>query len=56
MVFIDKLNILSFLKVIKSNYKKVYILSYSDNLSLFLINLLKIYGVKVIQEIFFMET
>jgi len=53
MIFIDKLNILSFLKVIKSNYKKVYILSYSDNFSLFLINLLKIYRVEVIQENFF---
>ena len=53
MIFIDKLNILSFLKVIKSNYKKVYILSYSDNFSLFLITLLKIYGVEVIQENFF---
>ena len=53
MVFIDKLNLLSFLRVIISNYKKVYILSSLDNFSLFLINLLRKLKVEVIEENFF---
>ena len=53
MIFIDQLNIFSFLEVIKSRYKKVYVLSKLDNSSLILINLLKILKVKVVEETFF---
>ena len=53
MIFIDKLNILSFLKVIKSKHKKVHILSTLDNSSFVLINLLKTFKVEVVEETFF---
>ena len=53
MIFIDQLNIFSFLEVIKSRYKKVYVLSKLDNSSLILINLLKILKVEVKEETFF---
>ena len=53
MLFIDKLNILSFIKVITSRHKKVHILSKLDDTSFVYFHLLKIFKVKVVEETFF---
>ena len=53
MIFVDKLNILSFIKIIKLKCKRVYILSSLNNMSTFLKSFLELLGIEVNQEIFF---
>ena len=53
MLFIDRLNFFSFIKVLKSRYKKIHFLSNNGFLTISLIRLLNIFGYKCVIDNFF---